>query len=130
VDIAELSGKIDELKASIDGRFGMYERRVKDLELWKEESQEFHVEMRKRWDRFDGNMEAENRIQTERHKANAAKINLLILLVAVLAMLAAWATFIRPANAKGFLDFSTHVNDPMYADRQDSHLPYPYEVQK
>lgn len=118
MDIAELSGKIDELKASIDGRFGLHERRLKDLELWKEESQEFHVEMRKRWDRFDGNQESEQRIQTERHRANAAKINFLLLLVGVLTLLATWATFFRPANGHSFLDFHSQHVEPVLSSNQ------------
>ena len=105
VDIAKLSGKIDELKASIDGRFGIHERRLKDLEAWQGESEEFHVEMRKRWDRFDGNQEAEKKIQEERHRSNAAKINFLMLLVTVLVCLATWVTFFRGNSSRSFLDF-------------------------
>lgn len=122
VDIAKLSGKIDELKASIDGRFGIHERRLKDLEAWQNESEVFHVEMRKRWDRFDGNQEAEKKIQEERHRSNAAKINLIMLLVSILVCIAAWATFFRPSNGHSFLNLHS-ANQTEMANRYDANMP-------
>jgi len=109
VDIVELSGKIDALKEAIDGRFGTHDRRLKDLEVWRNVSEGFHVEMRKRWDHFDGMQEAEKETQLERHRSNANKINLLMLLVTILVCLAAWATFIRPSANHSFVDFHSQT---------------------
>lgn len=71
-ELARLSGRIDVL----DGR-------IRPLEAWKKVSEEFHMEMRQRWDHFDGVQEAEARIQEQRHQANKSRLDLITVLVLV-----------------------------------------------
>ena len=120
VDIAELVGKIDQLKASIDGRFKLHDRRLSTLETWQRTSEAFHVEMRGRWDHFDGAQEKAEELQAERHRSNAAKINLIMLLVAILVGIATWATFFRSNSNHSFLDL--HSANPQNL-AQNAHIP-------
>jgi hypothetical protein len=126
LDITKLVGTIGELKASIDGRFVIHERRLSELESWQKKSEDFHVEMRKRWDRFDGAQAAQEKIQALRHEENqtamqsvANKIGTANLIVAILGVLLALALGIigyQAGTHHAQLD-PTHLlsNDPQKA---------------
>ena len=72
MDIARLAGRID-----------LVEGRLAPLEKWKTISEDFHMEMRGRWDHFDGMQEAEAKIQEQRHQSNATKLNIITILVLI-----------------------------------------------
>jgi hypothetical protein len=102
IDLSKILGTIGELKEHVEGRFKRHDDRIERLESWQKASEAFHVEMRKRWDHFDGAQEKAEELQAERHRSNAA-INLIMLLVAIARLaLRHGATFFR-SNIQPFI---------------------------
>jgi hypothetical protein len=121
IDLSKILGTIGELKEHVEGRFKRHDDRIERLESWQKASEAFHVEMRKRWDHFDGAQEKAEELQAERHRSNAAKINLIMLLVAILVGIATWATFFRSNNNHSFLNL--HSSNPQTLAQFNAHNP-------
>jgi hypothetical protein len=74
----------------------MHERDIASLKLRMKESEDFRVEMRSRWDHFDGVQEAEKEATVQRHQQNidaingmGSKIAIGMLIVAILGLIMA-----------------------------------------
>jgi len=98
VRIAELAGEIKTLRETLDGRLNLHERDITSLKFRMEQSEAFRVEMRRRWDHFDGVQEAEKKLQAARHEENVQNLqkvankigtgNLIIVLLGLLLSIA------------------------------------------
>jgi hypothetical protein len=75
IAIANLRGEIQSLSQTIDGRLNMHGQDIASLKMRMKESEDFRVEMRSRWDHFDGVQESEKAAQAERHQQNLNAIN-------------------------------------------------------
>lgn len=58
----------------LSSRVSVLESRVESAEDWVGKSQEFHVEMRKNWDRLIGAQEATEKLAKQRHQENVDRM--------------------------------------------------------
>ena len=134
VRLAELAGEIKTLRETLDGRLNLHERDISSLKRRMEQSEEFRVEMRKRWDHFDGVQEAEKKIQAERHEENIRNLqkvsnkigtaNLIVVLLGLLLSIALAIVGYQAGAHHAQLDphhLLTH--DPVPAVANSAHIP-------